>query len=229
MTTIRELVSSSFREGNVTQVGDTPDGAEYLEAEKRLLSFITSIFGAELGENPINVNYKYLDQTLPKNMRLVFSAESPSTVALTEEPQDGQRILFVDPSNLLSVANTFTITSSPSPIEGEDSVVLNAAGTTKHWFYRADLGQWKEVTSLTSDSESPFPTEFDDLFIAWLAMRLAPRQGVELQQSLGDVYQRMLKLFRARYSQIDETEVEAALLRLTSSTYSAWTNWSIGR
>lgn len=229
MTTIRELVSDAFREGNITQVGDTPDGAQYLEAEKRLLSYIDSMWGAEVGENPTNTYYTDANQVIPRTPRVVVTEDVLSDIALPTSPMDGERFLIVDPSGYLSPSTSVTISSDPVTISGEPSVTLDTPLTSKHWFYRADKGEWVEVTSLTSDSESPFPKEFDDLLITWLAIRLNPRNGVATSEELLNTYRRMLKLFRARYSQTVHTDVEEGLLRMTGSSYQDGSYFARGR
>lgn len=223
MSTIRELVTEAFRENNLIQVGDTPAGAEYTEAEKRLLRIISMLFGAGFGESLVSdvVDYSTKDEGLGANTRVLVTDKTQSTIYLPETPNDGERFSVVDPSGLLSASN-LTITPLAGTIEGVDSLTLNTDNIIREWFYRADTGNWVRVTELIDSSQSPFPPEFDDLLIEYLAMRISPRYGTQTAPESAEVYRSMLKMFKARYRQKRETKPEAALSTMDQRSYLYW-------
>jgi len=212
VTTIRELVSEAFRENNLTLVGDVPDGAEYNEAEKRLLRIISSTFGIAFGE-PLETVIHNRDEQEPllPNVRLLVTSDTFNTVTLAKTPYDGQRFAVVDPEGLLA-ASPLVVTTEAGTVEGVTSITLDTAGLIREWFYRADTGNWVRVTGLTAESESPFPPEFDDLLTQWLAIRIATRYGVQTSAESSQVYRDILKMFKARYRQNRPIRAEYGLL-----------------
>lgn len=212
MSTIRELVTEAFRENNLIQVGDTPDGAEYTEAEKRLLRIISALFGAGFGEPLVSSVVDYTTDTygLTPNTRILVTDDTQSTIYLPKLPSDGERAAIADPSGLLS-SNNIILTPLSGTIEGAASVTLSTANLIREWFYRADTGNWVRVTDLADSASSPFPVEFDDLLIQSLSMRIAPRYGTATAAESARVFSEMTKMFKARYRQRREIEVEQGL------------------
>jgi hypothetical protein len=219
VATIRNIVTEAFRENNLIQVGDTPDGAEYVEAEKLLVKFIYSLFGYELGDRL--QNFSEFDPTikLPPNSRIIITSESPSYVELRDDPKDGERFSVIDPEGLLSLSNTFEVRVPSGTIQWENLAVLNLGYIDATWFYRAETGNWFPVNNLTSDDESPLPQEFDDLLSLWLAMRIAPRMGAQTKPETVQVYSRIKKMLTSRYKQVVKENSELGLYRTLSSDY----------
>lgn len=226
MTTIRELVSEAFRESNLIQVGDVPEGSEYVEAEKKLLSFITSIIGTELGETLRNVTPSTSSQYVQINSRVVVPDDGAVTIQLPDHPKDGQRFGVIDPKGALSVSNSVTIVAGKGTIESASQVVLTTPNTESEWFYRADKGNWYPVTNLTSNDESPFPPKYDDLLTTWLAIRLSPRYGEQTKVETAQALARMLRMFKAQYRQEDPQASEDGLLRVGTNCYDFSLEWN---
>ena len=225
MTTIRQIVTEAFRESNLIQVGDAPDGAEYQEAEAKLLSFIRSVFGAEFGENLSSVRIEDTDVWFTPNTRVLVDEKTVPEIILPDRPMDGERFAAIDVRNVLSPTKTLTVKTRTGLINGTTQVVLNSPGEDVEWFYRADLNQWLPVTPLTSDSQLPFPSEFDDFFILWLAFRLNPRFGVETRPESVQAYQRIRKLFMARYKQKTAQPSELGLLFTPGVRWQGYDRW----
>jgi hypothetical protein len=225
VTTIRQIVTEAFRESNLTQVGDVPDGAEYQEAEAKLLSFIRSVFGSEFGENLYNIHIHETGFSFRPNSRLIVDSRTVSEIQLPSRPQDGERFAVVDPRGLIQPFAPLRVFSNTGTIEGDNEVILDTPNAELELFYRADMGQWKVLSPLTSDDQLPFPAEFDDFFILWLAFRLNPRFGVETRPESVEMYRRIRKLFMARYKQVRQQMAELGLVLtpgVRNRTYDTW-------
>lgn len=226
MTSIRQLVSEAFRENNLTQVGDVPEGTEYVEAEGKLTRFITSLFEAEMGERLKNTSLTSASQVVAPNSRLIISDNMPTSITLREHPNDGEQFAVLDPRGLL---NGFTVKAGAGTIENASEVSLDNSSSSYSWFYRADKGNWYKITSLTTNSECPLPEEFDDMLSLWLSMRIAPRMGASTAPESIQLYNNIQKKFVSRYRQVEEVYVENGLLYLTNSDSSGhYLDWAKG-
>lgn len=223
MATLAELIQQAFREANYVAVGETPPAAEVAEALPRLQNLMTGIFGTDLGEHlqewyaPVlraphaplrsqltpsgaaaatSVQWAYP----PQNVRLVVKLTEDSTIYFPAVPSDGARMLLI---NVGSSAAQITIDGNGRLIEDAATVADTPANLNgRTWFYRADLGNWVRFTKPLSTEQSPFPEEFDDLWVCGLALRLAPRYGVK---KIDDVivarYTEMIGKLKTRYRQ----------------------------
>lgn len=229
MTTIRQIVIDAFRESGVVQVGLTPEAEEFDEGLRKLQSFITSLYGYEIGvpledvafgtEGVSNSYGLAVDDEswisssyLPSNVRLVSNLSTAKSIYLEPNPEDGARVAVVDANGNFS-SNALTIYGNGRKIAGATSAVLNTDGVSRQWMYRADLAQWVQISDLSADDQSPFPTEFDDFLITWLAIRLNPRYQEQTAPETLRAYQENRKKFVSRYSQKQEVDLEDALIR----------------
>lgn len=231
MTTIRQIIIDAYGESNIVALDDEPTAEQYDFGLRRLNTLIQSLFGNELGEPLIPVNYGTSglansygiaqDQTsyitskyVPFNSRLILNLNTASTVYLNPKPKDGERFGVIDNAGNLGTYN-LTVDANGRHIETTNSVTLNTNSLNREWFYRGDLNNWVRVADLISSDPSPLPSEFDDLLVTLLAFRINPRFGAETGTNLTEVLKRARKQFRARYSQIHEVSSELGLYRLT--------------
>lgn len=225
MTILSDIITEAYRESNLIAVGTQPTTAEQAEAVKLLERFINTLFGAEAGEKllPINIGKNNTDYEaffydgiedwfLPLNKRVMLNLEDPKSILLHPIPQDGSRLGVLDVSGNVATYN-FTINGNGRNIEGQPSVVLDEDGVNRQWFYRADLGSWERLTDLDITSESPFPSEYDDLLIIGLAIRLASRNGKPMAPESTFTFNRLTKDFKANYAQTIQQPSELALIR----------------
>lgn len=241
MTTLRSIISKAFREAGITAVGETPDADQHAEGLDHLNNIITSLYGNELGEELLSVNYGTSGITnpyglaeddswsissvyLPSNTRLILNISTASNIFLPPNPRDGARIAIIDAKGTLASANV-TLNANGRLIESSASVVLNTNSLNREWFYRADLATWVRVTDLLADDNVPWPQAFDNYLITLLAFRLNPRYGAQTDESLTAVIQDMKKRFRARYRQVTEVRSEDGITVLPSNPYSR--NWIV--
>lgn len=235
MSTIREIIIDAYRESGIVATGEEPDADQLDEALRRINVLYDSLFGNELGENLVVVNYgrnnitnsfgisedisSEIDSTfIPTNLRLMLNIGEAGTLYLDPNPRDGARLGVIDSSGNLATYN-LTINGNGRKIESAVSVTLNTNGLNREWFYRADLGNWTRVTDLLVGDTSPLPSEFDDLLSTMLAIRLNPRHGAETSNEMLETLKRARKMFRARYSQVTEQDSEMGLYRLPSTKF----------
>ncbi len=233
MTTIRQIITDAYREGGLVQIGLTPEAEELDEGLRKLQSLIRSLYGNEMGNPYRLVGYgvppgasshakwtdssSVIDRTyVPHNTRLFVHLTSAKTVNLNPSPNDGDRFAVIDVSQNFA-STPLTIDGNSKNIEGGSSIVLNEDGINREWIYRADLGEWVRITEITTNSQSPFPPEFDDFLITLLALRLNPRYQAQTAPETVSELQRMRRQFRARYAQTNDVPVEDALIRLPLS------------
>lgn len=219
MTTIRQIITDAYREGGLIQVGTEPEAEQLDEGLRKLQSIVSELLGHEAGEGFMTVAYgtgsgvnnyaqdidkkDYLDSYyIPSNVRLLVNSSSAQTVYLNPNPQAGARLTVVDVNGSFATGN-FTIKGNGRKIDGSTQTVLSVNNTNSQWFYREDLAEWVRVTALDTDSQSPFPTEFDEFLIISLAMRLHPRYQQQTAPETVQTWRRVKSQFRARYRQTE--------------------------
>jgi hypothetical protein len=226
-------LSEAFRESNLTAVGASPRTEELSEALTLFNRIILSMYSSEAGEELTDLPYgegnmdtpelvsrnflDFDDEYIPHNTRLILNLEEPKEVSLNPLPNDGDRFAVIDTSGNLST-NTLAVEGNGRLIESSTAITLNTDSLSRAWFYRADKGNWQRVTDLVEGDEVPFPSEFDDLLIIRLAMRLNPRYGREINPQSLDRLNELLRKFRSKYKQRIEKPSELALRKLSLGT-----------
>lgn len=230
MTQISDIIAAGFRESNIIAVNASPTPTESSEALIRLQALILSSLGSEAGylmedwnvqsssaiRRPSGVLLSSTQAsawTVPPNARLLFDTSGSITVTLDRQPQDGQRVSFVDINGNFASASV-TVDPNGRKFAGSASnATLNTNNFAKQYFYESSTGDWKLIDPLDDDDPMPFPADFDDYFITMLALRLNPRYGRTLaEESKARMVQQEAQ-FVARYSQ--------TRLRGNTSGYSA--------
>lgn len=241
MTVASAIIRSALRESNIIGVNSTPNAAQSAEALDRLNNLVSSSMGWEAGEPLLDwpvgtvgvVQYgwtgwtPYRWQRPHSNVRLVVNHDMAETIILPAYPDDGARLALIDVGQNLSTL-PITLDADGRRIEDQTSLVLNTDGESRSWLYRADLGNWIRIDSLTDSSELPFPSEFDDAFITLLAMRINPRYGRQITQETMAALERSVGQLRARYSQRVVTPADIGVLRPTVQVYNANLYWPYG-
>lgn len=228
-TLTSEIIIQAFREGNFTAVGESTTAEELAESVPRLNNYIRSLLGFEVGEvlrewyvpgewDPAAPLRFPLTPTAdgevsaepwaypPTNTRLVVRVDRAHTVYFPANPMDGARMAYVDTGSTSPVTlhgNGRLIEGAPS-ITGAPGAQLPASAAAelagRSWLYRSDLGDWIRLIDLTPTDPVPLPPEFDDLLVTGLAMRLAPRFGVDIPEMIvarnGDMLGRLKKRYK---------------------------------
>lgn len=230
-------ISAAFREADVTTIGTDPTDDELNEGLALLNSFITRLFGTEFGENiedwpvPPPAGQSPISPVIPDNLvspdlsatwyltprnnvRLLLKTTSAVTIKFPENPRDGAQIAAVDVG---SNSTQITLSGNGRLIEGQQSLIdTPQAFNGKRWFYRADIASWQLVASIGLNDSLPLVADFDDLFITYLAIRLAPRNAQKTTEETAKVYGDLLKKARARYRQ--EQDIAVLPERLTTQS-----------
>jgi hypothetical protein len=220
LSLVSEIIQQAYRETNLIPLGATPNINQLSEALTRLNSIILSAIGNEIAEPgfreiTIGGDEDQSDQVseyVPHNTRLMLNVDGEVLVGLQPKPYEGMRVALVDIAGNLS-AYPFTIDGNGRNIEGDDLLVVSENNASMQWMYRADIGNWVRITSLTLEDQMPFPEDFDDYFVGMLALRLSPRYGQMLPQETVDILKRSRQQLRARYKIRDHTPLpDAGLL-----------------
>ena len=238
MATLRKIIKEAYRESGIIQKGSNPDADQAQEGLDKLLMIIENVFGEEVGSLFEDINYGddgvtnscsvdsnrevMIDESFVRpSYRLLVNSVSPKTVYLDPSPYDGARFAVIDVAGNFSTA-PLTVSADTRKIEGAQEVVLDTDGTIAEWFYRADLGEWTRVSPLTIDSESPFPSQFDDYFTIKLATRLNPRYLVQVAQETMMHFREIQRKFKSRYSTSQEMSSELGLVRTRGNRLLNW-------
>lgn len=242
MTLVSEIITDAYRQSNLISINTTSTLNQQTEALRYLNRIVASVFGNEAGENyevfplgdggvdrpsgyPWYGNSPEGNWFVPKNTRLILNLTAATTIYLHPRPDDGSRVAVVDVSGNLSTYNLI-IDGNGANIEATNSLTLDTDGTVREWFYRQDTGNWMRLSTLVAEDVFPFPTEFDDLFISMLAMRLNPAYGNTMDPQTGSVFARSKSQFQARYEQHIQKGSEIGLTRMSKSVDRyQWQDW----
>jgi hypothetical protein len=231
MTLVSAILLSAFRESNLVAGSASLNSTQETEALNRFNPLVTSVIGWEAGENlkqwsigttgyanpPASLrqeNWKYP----PINSMLVLNHSQAETVYLPECPSDGARIAVQDIRSQLATYNV-TLNGNGRMIEAAATLTLSTDDLNRTWFYRADLGDWRRVSTLATGDEMPFPVEFDDMFIIMLAARLNPRYGRKMDPLTVSFLDRSRKMFEARYRQSEDIKFAPDFARNPEQSY----------
>lgn len=215
---VSDCISQAYREADVTVIGTPPNDDQNTEALALLNSFNTRLFGAEFGENlldwavPPPSGQRVLPEDLvspdlgstwylvPRtNSRLLLATTAATTIKFPQTPDDGSQMMFVDVG---ASSDALTLDGNGRLIDGQQTQVdTPQAFAGRRYFYRADLASWQQVAALTLNSSLPLASDFDDLFVTYLAIRLMPRNAQEVTEETTAIYKSLLKAATARYSQ----------------------------
>ena len=237
-TTAGEIIVQAFREPNFTPIGHTSTAEEMTESIPRLNNVLFALFGKELGEEfrdwpvptawPVAQEQRHpltpLTETTsttpwaypPQNMRILLSITDPRTIYFPAYPSDGAQMMLVD----VGSTNNPTLNGSGRMIEGALTLTATPAALNgRRWFYRADLSNWVKLEKIVdANTQLPLPEEFDDLFVTGLAIRLAPRFGIEIAPSIAERHADMLARITARYKESARPKSAAELRALLRTT-----------
>lgn len=208
MTAIADILERSFFEAGLTTELQHATPTQTNNAMQTLATLIDFLYGTNAGEylqpwplgnfgRTTQSRMSLSEQMLrwpQQNARLVAVNEEAITVYLPTDPSDGARIGIMDPLNHLAAAPV-TIDANGRSIENVGNVVLNTNGTNRIWFYRGDLGNWVRIVPLVITDEMPFPSDYDQMFIIMMAMRLNPAYG----RNVSSVQAQFLKEFRQQF------------------------------
>lgn len=233
MTTALDIIVGGYRETNLTGINSTLSDAEKDQGLSLLNDILSSALGFDISEKLIdwpvgNVNYanglpgwtEYRWSRPWANHRLIVNVNSPQTIFMPLQPDNGARIALVD---VLGNLSTYPITldGNGRNVEGAPQLVLNTDGLNKAWLYRADLANWVAETTLTIGDDMPYPPAFDSFFKVKLAMRIDPRYGRSMSAESVAELANMESRLRSAYRQRVVTPCDLAVQVLGVQVYNA--------
>lgn len=194
----------------------------------------TASAAARYPQFPMGSDYlaQYQPQYPPVNSRIVFGSVD-GTLWFPEAPLDGARMACVQGSGagdagatgaVLTLDGNGRLIQDPADMAFKDQVALTAPISVYQWLYRSDLGQWLIVQDMAEDDEMPFPSDLDDLWICWLAIRLSPRYGKTTAPETANTAKTMMTTFKARYRQAALTTYNSGDIPSSLESYMSG-NW----
>jgi len=142
-------------------------------------------------------------QNPPQNTRIVFGGVT-GTVYFPAQPDDGAQMALVQGSGAGdsgAPGAILTLDGNGRTIEGANTQTYTDPVAEKRWLYRADIGDWVELTTLELADEMPFSEDVDDFWITRLAIRLCPGFGKSAPPELQAAYKSAKAQFLAKYKQ----------------------------
>lgn len=239
MTTTTAIIKSALRESNLISLVAAPTADQQTEAMSLLASVVAGVYGYSVGENlrdwiigydgqylP-NLGWNYLRwRWLEQNTRVVLNQTDAQTLYMPRRPNEGARIQVVV-ANGDVVANPVTLDGNGFLIDGDATLVIDAADDAGTWIFNAEAASWELVEVLALGDDMPFPLQFDDFFIIKLAARLNPRYGRSLTNETIARLQEMQEQIESFYRQKRAVPAPLALRRL--QTPNQWWNYWGGR
>ena len=233
MTLNSTIIADAYRESNFTAQGGVLTADEQTEGLSLLQGLVDSFFGTVVGTRPkpwfiprpfntsptaaaypatsVDTDRGYRqDSYPPANSRVILRNTAAQTIYFQTMPQDGAMMQIVDAGFTADVtldANGmfFGVSGTDTTETLTTSVAGGSRVPTKTYVFRGDIASWVPIDDLTYDGQLPFPAEFKDFFVTYLAMRLAPRFGNEPAQITMLRAKEMLSFCRAWYHQSIES------------------------
>lgn len=134
----------------------------------------------------------------PVNSRLVLAVDNdPVTVFLPPSPDDGALIMITD----LNSTAIVTLDANGRFIDDASTKVLDPVSSFNGtlFMYHADDANWRSITAMGIDDESPLPEAFNDLLSIQLYFRVAPRYGSTPSAETAMTYKLALAKLKKRY------------------------------
>lgn len=229
MSTVIDIITRAYRNSNLVSFNDNLDSEKTATGLAYINSLVASVLGNEVGNvfDHFNVGKNNVESTssvetlnanwvVPQNTRLICNLEATRTLNLPIKPSDGARLAVIDSSGNFNTFN-LVLNGNGNKIAGASSLTFSTNSANKEYFFRADLGDWKESSLLVTSDDFPFPVEFDFYFITRLSTMLNPSFGQNLDPQTVLNMRDFRNKLRARYSQSNQVGVEEGLLKLTKS------------
>lgn len=234
---VRDCIRAGYRDGNIIVIGEAPTDDENAEALDRLNDFRVKLFGSEFGENLedwpvppvasqaalipadlVSPDLSFTYYLVPRtNSRLLVNVGANTTIQFPVQPNDGSRMFLID---IASASVDLTLDGNGRKVEGQPTLVdTPQAFNGVQWFYRADLASWERVETLALDSDLPLPPEYNDLFITYLAIRMAGRHSVKPTAETVEVFKALSKQAKARYRQTQPVAVADPRIAESSTSF----------
>lgn len=214
MATLSQIITRAYRESQILDISAFPSADQESEALEILNGILrryqrqpvmTVWLGSfddvkrQRGQIFRDFTPYRLQYSVPQDCFVNVNLEDPTEVYFPCDPGDGARINIIDVNNSLA-ASPLTIYGNGNRINGGTSEVISTNGAQVEYFFRRELADWRTIpASFVASSIIPFDSQFDDMFVIELAMRLNPRYGDSLSDLSMAAHELMRQLFNGRY------------------------------
>ena len=216
MATVVDIVTSAYRRiGVVTEAQALTEEAK-ADAVSALNHLLDRLPSQGVGE-AMKLRRVTASMTVTEPSILHVIAAGALTITLPEEPSNGFRVKIVDVGKTASTSN-ITIARNGWLIAGSSAnVVLSTDGASKEYMFRADLGDWVEITRpLLPSAQMPFASSDDEAFSALLAKRLIEDRAKPLTAELQSAAQDGLIHLQSSYQPDMTVDFDRSLTRTPS-------------
>lgn len=218
MATANDIIARALKLLGVGADGEPISASDAVDGLVALNALLDSLPANGVGSplTPINVSEGH-DSS---GNEALFVASGGVRITLPEMPIDGMRVQVVDVGGAFGVAPV-TLERNGRLLEGAaNNATLSDVGLNRTWLYRADLGDWRRIGSLTATAQIPYPSRFDEAIAAQLAAKLAPTYSVPVTGDLAEMIASGRQAMAAAYTQLGAPASLDNGLRLMFSTRS---------
>lgn len=200
MATARATIKLALRKLGVLGFNRTADAGQEAEALEVLNRMMRGLIGFG-GSHPI-ISLR-ADQSLAVDprwpaVRLQLVAGG-LTVTLPKNPADGARLHLIDVAQVGATQPTTLLRNGMLVAGSAADVTLNTNGFDRTYMFRADLGDWRPISTIAITDELPFTPDLDDDAARLLGHELQSLFGKELPPYEAARVPASRGRFRARY------------------------------
>ena len=175
MATVAAIATRSLKALELVIGGDAAATEDQSVAESYVLDTLRQLPEIIAGREYFDLTTP-TDMTVHDDMRLLVTSASV-TITCPDAPQDAARFAII-PMN-----GNVTLAPNARLLEGASSNVT--VSSASEWMYRADLGDWRAVTTLTNASNNPYPDWAEQSIVFIAAEAMAPAFSVQLTEQMG--------------------------------------------
>lgn len=184
MATLADIVTDALRRLAVIREGAAVNDYQMRVGLQGLNDLLNTLPNRGVGEvlqtERVDASYAVRAPSI-----LHVMASSGVTVTLPKQPKDGYRVRIVDVGTGFATSPV-TVARNGWLIDGvSGDAILDTDGQSVEYFFRAELGDWKSLTTpLAQAADLPYPAAHDSDFKALLAVEIADFFGAPLTESL---------------------------------------------
>lgn len=190
MATLNELAEDALRHLALLDGAETPEAEDQARALEALMRVVARLPEYGAGRALVDESVSVSPKETPQDVRLIVSVAG-LTIPTPTDPDDGARFAVAP------LAGAVSVTPKGRRLEGGLSALSISADTM--WIYRADLADWVKSTSLTGQSQSPWPQDCDSALGQLAAEEVAPTLGIPVSADLGRLIEASRSFLRAKF------------------------------
>ena len=193
MATAADTIKRALRKIRVLGEGENPGSTQQSDALDELNGLLNELvgFGGSVQWRDVYVDSAYEIVPDYPAQRMICQHTSALTITLPEGNAsrpipDGMRVGITDATGAAATYNITLARNGWKIGASAANATINTNSASAVYMFRAELGDWKLASTLSSGTDLPFPTEFDWPIALMLAHRLSGEYGQRLADS--DLY-----------------------------------------